>query len=443
MGVFDRMRMHRRLISITLDHLQRKQVQKAWLEGLDDPHTKFAVSNNGWTDNELGVAWLEKMFEPRTKLRQKGEYRLLVLDGHDSHMSTKAIQFCLDHKIILLCLPPHGTHLLQPLDVGVFGPLAIYYSQGLEEYSQGLSYSVNKADFIRIYEKARKLAFSHKNITHAWAQSGLVPYDPEKVLCKLPPPVQPPIKQRPITPPELTLSSSTSSIPVVVTPSNINDVNSLIAQYTISGNPDVLLKIGKAAKSAFARATLAQSQSDILQIKAKQHAERSKRPKGNYGSGKGRVLGLEELQAREAKEAEKAKEKLEAAQKKAEARLEKQLKTKQAQEQKKQQAQEQKRLAKQQEQLEKDLGLAIIELFSEEEQKDGSNKPKAKPRARRKRTSMTVIPESPEESLMGDYPRQTPLCSSIEPLGSHAQKERQGKFLAINFLAIKFLIFNF
>ena len=27
-----------------------------------------------------------------------------------------------DNNIIILCLPPHVTHAMQPLDVGVFGP---------------------------------------------------------------------------------------------------------------------------------------------------------------------------------------------------------------------------------------------------------------------------------------------------------------------------------
>lgn len=48
---------------------------------------------------------------------------MLILDGHASHISTAAIEFCIRQKIILLCLPAHTTHILQPLDVGVFGPL--------------------------------------------------------------------------------------------------------------------------------------------------------------------------------------------------------------------------------------------------------------------------------------------------------------------------------
>ena len=76
------------------------------------------VSENGWTDNELGIEWLKRCFEPESAQDQKGEWRLLLWDGHTSHISTTAIKFCLEKKIIPLCLPPHTTHLLQPCDVG-------------------------------------------------------------------------------------------------------------------------------------------------------------------------------------------------------------------------------------------------------------------------------------------------------------------------------------
>ena len=45
----------------------------------------------------------------------------------------KFINACDKHNILLLILPPHITHCLQPLDVSLFGPLAIYYTQGLNQ----------------------------------------------------------------------------------------------------------------------------------------------------------------------------------------------------------------------------------------------------------------------------------------------------------------------
>lgn len=90
---------------------------KDWLIG---------VSANGWTTNEHGVAWL-KHFNAYTKLRTIGTYRLLIIDGHESHNSVDFQDYCREYKIITLQMPPHSSHLLQPLDVGCFSPLKRAY----------------------------------------------------------------------------------------------------------------------------------------------------------------------------------------------------------------------------------------------------------------------------------------------------------------------------
>lgn len=82
----------------------------------------IATSSNGWTINERGLEWIQH-FDRYTKLRTTGKYRLLVLDGHESHHSTEFELYCKDNDIITLCMPPHSSHILQPLDVGCFGPL--------------------------------------------------------------------------------------------------------------------------------------------------------------------------------------------------------------------------------------------------------------------------------------------------------------------------------
>ena len=55
---------------------------------------KFSVPENGWTNNQLGFEWLQH-FDAHTKARQVGSYRLLIMDGHESHMSQKSKDYCL------------------------------------------------------------------------------------------------------------------------------------------------------------------------------------------------------------------------------------------------------------------------------------------------------------------------------------------------------------
>ena len=44
----------------------------------------IAISDNGWTNNKLGVKWI-KHFDAHTKTRVVGARCLLILDGHESY----------------------------------------------------------------------------------------------------------------------------------------------------------------------------------------------------------------------------------------------------------------------------------------------------------------------------------------------------------------------
>src|SRR5258708_32250175 len=89
------------------------------------------VSDNGWTTNELALKWLHH-FHLHTEKRRKGGYQLLIIDGHESHNSLEFQDFCKEKNIITLCMPAHASHLLQPLDVGWFGPVKSAYGKQIE-----------------------------------------------------------------------------------------------------------------------------------------------------------------------------------------------------------------------------------------------------------------------------------------------------------------------
>jgi hypothetical protein len=89
---------------------------------------------------------------------------------------------------LLAVYPPHSTHRLQPLDVGIFAPLASYYSQALDDLvrkSEGHT-SISKRDFFSIFWPAFEKAFTKENIVSAWSNTGIWPLDPQKVLNSFP-----------------------------------------------------------------------------------------------------------------------------------------------------------------------------------------------------------------------------------------------------------------
>src|SRR5262245_440096 len=113
----------------------------------------ISVSPNGWTDQELGFAWLKRDFDPATRDKAGDAYRLLILDGHNSHCTYYFCKYAADHKILVLCLPPHTTHALQPCDVGVFGPLAQAWKREVTEASQNLI-AITKQNLLTFYDQA-------------------------------------------------------------------------------------------------------------------------------------------------------------------------------------------------------------------------------------------------------------------------------------------------
>ncbi|OJJ84079.1 uncharacterized protein ASPGLDRAFT_284567 [Aspergillus glaucus CBS 516.65] len=105
--------------------------QSQWYHAIPNDFI-ISVSKNGWTNDGLGLEWLQTVFEPHTASRTLGRYHMLILDGHSSHATAEFNRFCTERNIVPLYMPPHSSHLshlLQPLDVGCFSPLKCLYGQ--------------------------------------------------------------------------------------------------------------------------------------------------------------------------------------------------------------------------------------------------------------------------------------------------------------------------
>jgi hypothetical protein len=144
----------------------------------------IATSENGWTTNERGLEWIQH-FDKHTKARTTGVYRLLVLDGHDSHHSTDFELYCKQNNIITLCMPPHSSHILQPLDVGCFSPLKTAYGKQIEGMMRASITHITKEDFLPAFCMAFQAAITPENTQGGSRGAGLVPFDPEKVISQL------------------------------------------------------------------------------------------------------------------------------------------------------------------------------------------------------------------------------------------------------------------
>ncbi|KAJ5496777.1 hypothetical protein N7463_008764 [Penicillium fimorum] len=117
----------------------------------------------------------------RTKDRAPdGQPRLLLFRGQPQYLSFKFLDFCEQHKIIPFSFPPNIGHLMQPFDGNPFQDYKQYWK------SQGFSPVIDDVDEEKTYffqglSTVRETSFKPDVITIAFADRGIVPFDPSKV----------------------------------------------------------------------------------------------------------------------------------------------------------------------------------------------------------------------------------------------------------------------
>ncbi|KAJ0130553.1 Uncharacterized protein HZ326_26345, partial [Fusarium oxysporum f. sp. albedinis] len=173
-----------------------KELQQQWfideLRGIADWY--YITSDNGWTDNHIAVEWLKEVYLPQTQPADESDARLIILDGHGSHVSDEWMATCFLNNVYCCYLPAHCSHGLQPLDNGVFNVSKAAYRKELQKLASLTdSAPVDKVNFIKAYAKAREVGMTKKNILSGWRVTGNWPISRRKALIH--PEIQPDKKE--------------------------------------------------------------------------------------------------------------------------------------------------------------------------------------------------------------------------------------------------------
>ena len=130
------------------------------------------------------------------------EKSVLICDGHESHITASWIAHCMKNDIIFMILPSHSSHLTQPLDVRVFGPLKTLMASAPLISTE--LHRILKAEWLSAFVEAHNKAFCIKNIQAGFIGTGILPFNPSKVLNHVKPVVEDEIVVQASTPIELT-----------------------------------------------------------------------------------------------------------------------------------------------------------------------------------------------------------------------------------------------
>ena len=139
--------------------------------------TKGDANPSGWINAEIFLKWFDHFVEYGHP--SKDHPLLLIMDNHKTHISIELMDKAKESNVVLLTLPPHCSHKLQPLDRSVFGPLKKFYNSACDSWLKA-----HPNTPMTIYDISENLgiaytrAFTSQNIQNGFKAAGIFPYDP-------------------------------------------------------------------------------------------------------------------------------------------------------------------------------------------------------------------------------------------------------------------------
>ena len=104
---------------------KRKTMNQELANG-EVPGTLYGVYENGWITQQL---FKERFHHHFLAFIPSNRPVVLLMDGHSTHYFPEIIRMAAACKVVLCTLPPHTTHLMQPLDKGCFAPLKMAWRE--------------------------------------------------------------------------------------------------------------------------------------------------------------------------------------------------------------------------------------------------------------------------------------------------------------------------
>lgn len=156
-----------------------KNLYDKWCLG-GPTRTVYSSSPSGWMESKQFLQWFRSVFLFHVT-KYPGQ-KVLFLDGHSSHISIELIKLAMENNVKLICLPPNSSHILQPMDVGVFGNVKREWKNILREhYSETKQQNVDKPTFPKLLKRIFDRCFKKIDAKNGFKNSGLYPLSKENI----------------------------------------------------------------------------------------------------------------------------------------------------------------------------------------------------------------------------------------------------------------------
>ena len=111
--------------------------------------------------------------------------KVLLMDQHGSHMDDDFIIKATENNIHPFPFPGHLTHVLQPLDVGVFQPYKHWHKKAVQHAMHNLNIDYNVASFLRDLGEICEDTFKKGTILGAFRKAGIWPISCDTAIEKM------------------------------------------------------------------------------------------------------------------------------------------------------------------------------------------------------------------------------------------------------------------
>lgn len=135
-------------------------------------------SESGWMTGESFFEYVSNIFHPWLIKNNIPLPVIFYVDGHKSHLTMHLSDFCSDNGIILISLFPNATHMLQPMDVGVFHPLKNGWKNAVARFRvENNKQKIRKENFAPLLATTIKEVVNVKILQNAFRTCGLFPFN--------------------------------------------------------------------------------------------------------------------------------------------------------------------------------------------------------------------------------------------------------------------------
>lgn len=137
-----------------------------------------AANPSGWINELLFEKWFDHFLQ-FTQAAARSHPTLLILDGHSSHTKNiSVVTKARENNVIILSLPSHCTHMMQPLDVAVFKSVNTFYDQEVQTWMRHHGRGVTELQIAELFAAAYSKAATTQNALSGYLKTGINPYNP-------------------------------------------------------------------------------------------------------------------------------------------------------------------------------------------------------------------------------------------------------------------------